>query len=66
MVNVDIDDQKYEVLEVRAKEKCFDDTEEYIDHLLSQIVEKIGKEKSSVSDEEEEEVKKKLEELGYM
>jgi hypothetical protein len=66
MVKVDVDDEKFELLKARAAEKGFDDVEEYIDHLLSQIVEKISREKSSVSEDEEEEVKQKLEELGYM
>lgn len=68
MVEVNIQDDKYEVLKARADEKDFDDVEKYIDHLLGQIVEKIRKEKQQeeFSSEEEEEVKKRLEELGYM
>jgi hypothetical protein len=68
MVEVSIDDGKYEVLEARCKEKDFDDTEEYIDHLLEQIVGKIKREKreEEYSEEEEEEVKEKLKDLGYM
>lgn len=66
MVSIEVDGDKFEVLKARGKEKGFDETEEYIDHLLSQIVEKIGKEKQDISEEKEEEVKEKLEELGYM
>jgi len=68
MVEVNIDDGKYEVLEARGKEKDFDSAEEYIDHLLGQIVEKIKREKQEeeYSEEEEEEVKEKLKDLGYM
>ncbi|MFB6099925.1 MAG: hypothetical protein ABEK16_01500 [Candidatus Nanohalobium sp.] len=66
MVSIEVDDDKFEVLKARGKEKGFDDTEEYIDHLLSQIVEKIGREKQDLSGGKEEEVKEKLEELGYM
>jgi hypothetical protein len=68
MAEVNIDDDKYEVLEARGKEKGFDSTEEYIDHLLDQIVGKIKREKQSeeYSEEEEEEVKQKLKDLGYM
>jgi hypothetical protein len=68
MVEVNIDDGKYEVLKARAKEKDFDDTEEYIDHLLGQIVEKIKREKEEqdYDEEQEEEVKQKLKDLGYM
>lgn len=68
MTKIDIDDDKYEVIEVRAKEKGFENTEKYIDHLMSQIVDKIKKEteEKEYSEEEEEEVKKKLKDLGYM
>ncbi len=68
MVKFDIEDDKYEVLEARSGEKGFEDTEEYIDHLLSQIVEKIKREKQEeeYSEEDEEEVKQKLKDLGYM
>lgn len=67
-MDVEIEDQKYQILEVRAEEKGFEDTEEYIDHLLEQIVEKIRKEKSeeSYTSEQEQEVKSKLKDLGYM
>ncbi len=68
MTEVSIQDDMYEVLEARAREKDFEDTTEYIDHLLSQIVEKIKREKQEeeYSEEEEEEVKEKLKDLGYM
>jgi len=68
MVKVDVEEDKYEVLKARAKEKNFDDTEEYVDHILSQIVEKIKREKQEddYDEEQEEEVKQKLKDLGYM
>lgn len=69
MTKVDIDDDLFEVLEARADEKGFDDTEGYVHHLMEQIVEKIRREKeqgSSYSEEEEEEVKKRLKKLGYL
>lgn len=68
MTSVEIDDKKFDLLSLRAEEKDFESTEEYIDHLLSQIVEKIKKEEQSkqYSDEQEEQVKKKLEQLGYL
>lgn len=68
MASVEIDDKKFDLLSLRAEEKDFESTEEYIDHLLSQIVEKIKKEEQSkqYSDEQEEQVKKKLEQLGYL
>lgn len=68
MVGVDIEDDKYEILKARGKEKGFDDTEQYIDHLISQIVDKIKREteQGDYSSEQEEEVKEKLKDLGYM
>lgn len=69
MTEVEIDDGIYEVLEARSREKDFDETREYIEYLLKQIVEKIKKEKEqqeSYTEEEEEEVKKRLRGLGYL
>jgi hypothetical protein len=69
MTQIEIDDDIYSVLEARAEEKDFDETEEYIQHLLQQVVEKIKREKQSqeeYSDEEEEKVKERLRGLGYM
>jgi dsRNA-specific ribonuclease len=68
MPKINIESEKYEILEARGKEKGFEDTEKYIDHLISQIVEKITKEKKEeqYSNEEDEEVKQKLKDLGYM
>lgn len=68
MVNVEIDDDMYSVLEARAEEKDFDETEEYIDYLLKQIVEKIRREKQDTeyTEEEEKKVKNRLKDLGYM
>lgn len=68
MVSVEVDDEKFELLSLRAEEKDFEGTEEYIDHLLSQIVAKIKKEEQNkqYSDEQEEKVKEKLEQLGYL
>jgi predicted nucleotidyltransferase len=70
MVKVEVDDDIYSVLEARAEEKDFDETEEYVEYLLEQVVEKIKREKeqqeSSYSEEEEEEVKKRLRGLGYL
>lgn len=69
-MNIEIDDGIYEVLEARAEEKDFEETDEYIEHLLKQVVDKIKKEKeageSSYSEEEEEKVKDRLRDLGYL
>ena len=69
MAKVEINDNVYSVLEARAEEKDFDETDEYIRYLLDQIVEKIKREKQgqeSYSEEEEEKVKRRLEDLGYL
>lgn len=69
MTQIEIDDDLYSVLEARAEEKDFDETEEYIQHLLEQVVEKIKREKQEqeeYSEEEEEKVKERLRGLGYM
>ena len=69
MAKIEIDDDKYSILEARAGEKDFEETEEYISYLLDQIVEKIKREKQgqeSYSEEEEEKVKSRLEDLGYL
>lgn len=69
-MKIEIDENIYEVLEARAEEKDFEETEKYIDHLLSQVVEKIKNEKSSddssYSEDEEEKVKQRLRDLGYL
>lgn len=68
-MEIEIDEDIYSVLEARAEEKEFDKTDKYITHLLEQVVEKIRKEKTesqdSYTDEQEKEVKKRLEDLGY-
>lgn len=67
-MEIEVDDSIRQVLDARAREKDFGTTEKYVNHLLQQIVDKIRKEKESkdsYSSEQEEEVKKKLEELGY-
>lgn len=70
MATVEVDDDIYGVLEARAEEKDFDTTEEYVEYLLEQVVEKIKREKeqqeSSYSEEEEEKVKERLRGLGYL
>lgn len=69
-MKVEIDDSIFEVLEARAAEKEYEDTNEYIEHLLKQVVRKIKKEKeageSSYSEEEEQKVKDRLRDLGYL
>lgn len=67
--NVEIKDGIYEVLELRAEEKDFNETNEYINYVLKQIAEKVKKEREEqegYSKEEEEEVKRRLKGLGYL
>ena len=69
MVKIEIKDPIYEVLEIRAEEKDFDETDEYINYVLKQIADKVKREKEQqegYSEEEEEEVKKRLKGLGYL
>lgn len=69
MAKVEIDDKVYSILDARAEEKDFDETDEYIRYLLDQIVEKIKREKQSqesYSEEEEKKVKRRLKDLGYL
>jgi len=66
---VEVKDGIYELLQIRAEEKDFDTTEDYIDYVLKQIAEKVKKEKKQqegYTEEEEEEVKKQLKGLGYL
>lgn len=62
MEQLEVDDDVYAVLSVRAEEKGFDSTEEYIKDVLNQIVEKVDPDAS----EKDEAVKRKLKDLGYM
>ena len=67
-MKIEVDSDLEEVLKARSEEKDFETTEEYVNHLLEQVVEKIRREKQgndSYSSEKEEEVKKRLEDLGY-
>ena len=68
MTKVEVDDDVYSILEARAEEKDFDETDEYIRYLLDQIVEKIKREKQNegYSEEEEKKVKNRLKDLGYL
>jgi NTP pyrophosphatase (non-canonical NTP hydrolase) len=61
MKNIEIEEKKYELLSERANRKGFESTEEYIDDILQQIIDKIRKEQEETS----EKVKQKLKDLGY-
>lgn len=68
---VEVNEETYKLLEVRAEEKGFDTTDEYINYVLDQVADKVRKqkqedEKESFSEEDEEKVKKRLKGLGYL
>ncbi|MFB6200098.1 MAG: CopG family transcriptional regulator [Candidatus Nanohaloarchaea archaeon] len=64
MKEVKIPEEFYERFESRASEKGFDSAEEYIIDVLRQVYDKL--EPEDFSEEEEEQVKEKLKDLGYM
>ena len=71
MASIKIDKNIHEKLAKRAMEKGFKTTDEYINSVLTQIVEKIerevwGPKKEAMSKDEEEKVKSRLRALGYI
>lgn len=64
-MKIDVDDEKFEILKMRSEEKGFESTEEYIDSILGQIVQKIKNERANKSDKNNGEIKEKLKDLGY-
>jgi len=56
----------HDSLLLRAKEKGFLSTEAYIENILEQVVQKIQEESSQPTKEDEERVKQRLAELGYL
>ena len=71
MASVKIDKVTHEKLAKRAIEKGFKTTDEYINSVLGQIVEKIekdvwGPKQASMSKADEEKVKSRLRALGYI
>jgi len=71
MASIKIDKDVHEKLAKRAMEKGFKTTDEYINSVLNQIVEKIekdvwGPKQAAMSKSEEEKVKSRLRALGYI
>jgi len=64
MTKIEIDDITFSTLEIRAKEKG-KKTEAYINELLEQVANKLGKQKET-NKEDEEKVKQRLKHLGYL
>ena len=68
-MKVDIKEEIVYVLENRVKEtKDFRNVEEYINYILSQVVDKLSgeKDKNVFSKEDEKKIKEKLKSLGYL
>ncbi|MFP4117215.1 MAG: CopG family transcriptional regulator [Candidatus Aenigmatarchaeota archaeon] len=59
MAEVEVDDETYEKIKIRAKKKGFDSADIYIKKILEKVA-------SKVDEEEEEKVKSRLRSLGYM
>jgi len=61
-----ISKQTHHSLHQRAKEKGFLSAEAYIENILEQVAQKITEESSQPTKEDEERVKQRLAELGYL
>ncbi len=70
--SVEVEDDIYEILEERAGEKGFDTTDKYVSYVLGQVADKIERKQSGdkkeqdFSQEDEQKVKKRLKQLGYL
>lgn len=72
--NVEVEDEVYKVLSERSGEKGFDTTDEYVNYVLGQVADKIERQKSEssedddsgFSEEDEKKVKDRLRSLGYL
>lgn len=68
--NVEVPQKIYDVLSKRSEEKGFDNTDEYVEYVLGQVADKIERqhsdEKQEFSKEDEEKVKERLRNLGYL
>lgn len=68
-ISINLPEEVYQKLEERVKKTNeFKSLEEYIVYVLKQVVEKLSEEEQEdvYSPEEEEEVKKRLKDLGYL
>ncbi|MFP4116392.1 MAG: CopG family transcriptional regulator [Candidatus Aenigmatarchaeota archaeon] len=59
MAEVEVDDETYEKIRIRAEKKGFDSADIYIKKILEKVA-------SKVDEEEEEKVKSRLRSLGYL
>ena len=67
MVKIEINNEIFEKIEKRAKEKGFE-TQEYVEMILKKVIDKLEERKKEIaySNEEEEKVKERLRRLGYL
>jgi len=65
MKTIKISEDDWEVLEQRAKEKNMD-ANKYFESLIKQIIDKIMRERTVYSKEDEESIKNRLKNLGYL
>ena len=56
----------YRRIEERAKATSFSSVDEYVIFVLDEVLKEDGEEERAFSQEEEEEVKKRLRDLGYL
>ena len=61
---ISISEQLYELLERKIKRNNFRTVDDYVEHILLQLLQAEGKD--DFDPEEEEEIKKRLERLGYL
>ncbi len=68
MPEIEIDDTHWDRFAERAEEKGFDSTEAYVQHVLRQVYDKLRRQddEATYSEEDEETVKDRLKNLGYM
>lgn len=61
---ISISEQLYELLERKIKRNNFRTVDDYVEHILLQLLQ--AESKDDFDPEEEEEIKKRLERLGYL
>jgi len=62
MVKIEISDKLYKALEKNAKESGFKNVNEYLEFILKELV----ADEEEISQEDEEKMKERLKQLGYL
>ncbi|MCD6547248.1 MAG: CopG family transcriptional regulator [Nanoarchaeota archaeon] len=62
MVKIEISDKLYKALEKNAKESGFKNVNEYLEFILKELV----TDEEEISQEDEEKMKERLKQLGYL